>query len=285
MLKEGITLMHEHVYIDLSHLKNDDAKLDDFENLVTEYKELYKNGVRNIVDVTNFSMGRNFDYMREVAKVTNMNILYSTGYYQDRFLPDNFNDLSVDNLVEIMLNDIKENNTSLIAEIGTSNGLITRNEEKLFIASAKVSNLTGLPISTHCTMGTMALEQIKILADNEVDLSRVIVGHTDLICKMDYFYQILDTGANIQFDTIGKNNYKDDKYRIECLKLLENSPYESNIFISMDITRKSHLKLNGGIGFNYLFDVFIPNCLDAGISKRFLDKIMIENPRRFFKGE
>ena len=41
MLKKGITYIHEHVYIDLSKVKNtDDTLLNDKEGMIEEFKEL-----------------------------------------------------------------------------------------------------------------------------------------------------------------------------------------------------------------------------------------------------
>ena len=66
LLKPGITLIHEHTTIDLSRIKNDpDTFLDCFDETVQEYKDLYKHGVRNIVDVTAKGMGRNVDYVQK----------------------------------------------------------------------------------------------------------------------------------------------------------------------------------------------------------------------------
>ncbi|MFP9075395.1 phosphotriesterase-related protein, partial [Enterococcus faecalis] len=60
MILEGITYMHEHTTIDLSRLKkSDDTNLNCFDETVSEYKNLYDKGVRNIVDVTNLDMRRN----------------------------------------------------------------------------------------------------------------------------------------------------------------------------------------------------------------------------------
>ena len=60
-LKDGYTLMHEHVTIDLSGVKKDlDCRLDCFEETVEEFKELYRLGVRNVLEVTNMGMGREY---------------------------------------------------------------------------------------------------------------------------------------------------------------------------------------------------------------------------------
>lgn len=87
MLKNGITYMHEHITIDLSEVKNnEDCKLDVISETIKEFKGLYEKGVRNVVDVTNIGMGRNISYVENVSKETGINIVFSTGFYQDSFI-------------------------------------------------------------------------------------------------------------------------------------------------------------------------------------------------------
>ena len=63
----GYTLMHEHITIDLSGVKKDtDCQLDCFEETLKEFQNLYKLGVRTVVDVTNDGMGRNTAYVSEI---------------------------------------------------------------------------------------------------------------------------------------------------------------------------------------------------------------------------
>ncbi len=49
----------------------------------------------------------------------------------------------------------------------------------------------------------------------------------------------------------------------------------------MDITRKSNLEQNGGIGYKHLFEVFIPKCIESGITKQQIEGILINNPKVF----
>lgn len=53
--------------------------------------------------------------------------------------------------------------------------------------------------------------------------------------------------------------------------------------LSMDITRKSHLKKNGGLGFCYLVESFIPQLLESGISKTQIEQMLRLTPYHFFK--
>lgn len=285
-MKNGITLMHEHVVLDLSKFKNDDCNFDDFDSLIYEYKKLYDYGVRTIVDVTNIGMGRDVDYVQKVEKETGIQVISCTGFYQEKFFPNNMPSLSVDDLSEIMLRELTEGIDNkriaqVIGEIGTSKNQITENEKKLFEAASKVSKKTGARITTHCTLGTMALEQIEIFKQQNIDLSMVTIGHLDLTGDIEYVLEVLRSGAYIAFDTIGKENYMSDQTRIDMLHRVVEAGYENKIFFSMDITRKSKLELNGGIGYKHLFEVFIPKCIESGITKQQIEGILIDNPKVF----
>ncbi|MEG1520267.1 MAG: hypothetical protein RR458_04690 [Clostridia bacterium] len=49
----------------------------------------------------------------------------------------------------------------------------------------------------------------------------------------------------------------------------------------MDITRKSHLGVNGGLSYSYIIEKFVPLMLTYGISEKSIEKMLIENPARF----
>lgn len=93
---------------------------------------------------------------------------------------------------------------------------------------------------------------------------------------------VIACGVTVGFDTIGKNNYLPDEKRIEFLLALEKDGLLNQVVLSEDLTRKSHLKYKGGIGYCYLFESFIPKLLEAGLSKASLDQMLIHNPQRIF---
>ncbi len=286
-MKSGITLMHEHVILDLSKLKNDDCNFNDYDSLVYEYKKLYKYGVRRIIDVTNIGMGRNIDYVKNIEDDTKIEIISCTGFYQEKFFPKNMDILSIKDISEIMLNELTigiegtDRVAKVIGEIGTSKGIITENERKLFEAAAQVSKKTGARITTHCTLGTMALEQIEIFKQQNIDLSTVTIGHLDLTGDIEYILEVLRTGVYVAFDTIGKENYMSDKVRIEMIQRIIKEGFIDKVFFSMDITRKSNLEQNGGIGYKYLFEKFLPQCISSGILEEQIENILIVNPQKF----
>lgn len=289
MLKEGITLIHEHTRIDLSRIKgDDDTNLNCKEATIKEFSELYDYGVRNIVDVTNMGMGRDPEYVREVAEKSGINIIQSTGFYKEPFLPDFVYDMDIDELSDLIAKEIEEGiedtgiKAQVIGEIGTSKDKIEAMEEKIFMASIKAHKKTGAIISTHTSLGTMALDQADMFIKEGVDPAKVVIGHQDLCGNLDQIKKLINLGFYVSFDTVGKNNYFPDVTRAEYLLDLQENNMLDRIFFSMDITRKSNLKYKGGIGYTYLFTEFIPLIKKAGISQESIDKILIDNPRRIF---
>lgn len=288
VLQKGITYMHEHTTIDLSRLKNiDDTNLNCYDETVAEYKKMYDKGVRNIVDVTNMDMRRNPLYVKRVSEETGMNIVQATGFYQDKFLPEFVTDYSIKQLTDFMVKEIREGiaetdiKAHIIGEIGTSKNIMMPREEKVFEASVLAHKETGVPITTHTTLGTYGHEQVAFFKERGVDLSRVVIGHVDLTGDIDYILHMLDQGVYVEFDTVGKENYQPDLLRVEMLKEIEKRGYTDKVFLSMDITRKSNMEYMGGIGYSYLLDTFVPLALDNGVSQKFITKMLEDNPVTF----
>lgn len=292
VLKPGITYAHEHIPIDRSEvIEDEDALLDSQQLVIQELKGLYKKGVRNIVEATCRGIGRNVAYAQKVATETGINIVQATGWYQSAFLPIEVYRLSVTQLAEMMIKDITigikntDIKAGVIGEIATTKNRWTEQEEKVFNAAVIASKETHTPIMTHTSIGTLGHEQVEFFQKKHANLSKIIIGHVDLTGNPNYVLEMLKTGINVEIDTIGKNNYMSDAKRVEIIKAAQDAGFTDQIVMSMDITRKSHLKANGGIGYAYLLDSFIPELKAGGVTEGFINKMLVENPQRIFGGD
>ena len=292
VLKPGITYAHEHIPIDRSEvIEDEDALLDSQQLVIQELKGLYKKGVRNIVEATCRGIGRNVAYAQKVATETGINIVQATGWYQSAFLPVEVYQLSVTQLAEMMIKDITigikntDIKAGVIGEIATTKNRWTEQEEKVFNAAVIASKETHTPIMTHTSIGTLGHEQVEFFQKKHANLSKIIIGHVDLTGNPNYVLEMLKTGINVEIDTIGKNNYMSDAKRVEIIKAAQDAGFTDQIVMSMDITRKSHLKANGGIGYAYLLDSFIPELKAGGVTEGFINKMLVENPQRIFGGD
>lgn len=282
----GITYCHEHLCIDLSSQKQDeDANFDQTEEIIKELQWLKHKGVSSLVELTNRGMGRKITVLRQIAQQSGIQVIVSTGFYKEPFLPDYVYTTDEKGLTKLLVEDIEcgieetKVRAHVIGEIGTSYNQVTATEEKVLRACAGAQVETGRPLSTHTTLGTMAIWQIQYLKKLGVDLTKLIIGHLDLNPEPEYLRNIASYGCYLGFDTIGKVNYQPDEKRIAAIQDLINHGHGKQILLSQDLTRKSHLKENGGIGYSYLMDDFVPRLLAAGISRQQLSQMLIDNPK------
>jgi predicted metal-dependent phosphotriesterase family hydrolase len=284
------TMIHEHLVFDLSGVRQEvdqDSRLEDTPILDREIQILKESGCNTIVEVSNLGMGRDAKALYHIAKKHDLVIVASTGFYKESVYPAFVFEKSAEELAEIMIREIKEGmddtdiKAGLISEIGSSLNKITATEQKVFQASIMAHKKTGAPISTHCEIGTMGKGQLEIFQRNEVNMNQISFGHQDLNTDIEEQLLLLNSGAYIQFDTIGKNSYRKDSDKVDNLLVLLDRGFEDQIMLSCDITRKSHLKAHGGHGYNHLFESFIPALVNSGVTKEIIEKMFIHNPRKF----
>lgn len=286
MIKD-VTYMHEHVTIDLSKEKNNiDCKLDTFDITKEEFLRLKELGVTRIVDVSNVGIGRDVNYVIKMEEATGLDIYMSTGYYKEPFLPKEVEELTVEELARKMIDDIKigidgrDKRATFIGEIGTGFEVMTELEKKVFQGAAIAQKATGVFITTHTSLGKLGHEQLDLLESLGVNLNKVILGHVALSNNLDYIKSLLKRGAYVEFDTIGKNGYLPDETRVNFIKTLCKEGWSEKIIMSVDLTRRSHLKINGGIGYAYLIETFVPMLREAGVKESDLENILVKNPKR-----
>lgn len=285
----GVCAAHEHLLIDLSKLKNDpDAILSNKVYMKEEMMHFYQAGGRSMVELTNEGMGRNVEKLKWLSEETGIHIVTCTGFYKDPFIPPYAQDWSWEQFAEHFIHEIQHGigdtgiYPGIIGEVGTSFNEIKPVERELLIGAGKSSVATGIPLSTHTTLGTMGIEQIDILFGVGVPKDQIIIGHQDLNKNTDEILEVLAAGVYIGFDTIGKNNYRPDEERIELLLDLIERGFHKQILLSADLTRQSHLQQNGGPGYDIVLREFIPGLRTKGVTEDVIDDLLVNNPAKAF---
>ena len=284
----GVTLCHEHLRADLSEKKADqDAALTDEALVTAEVADLVQAGAAALIEVTGIGMGRDVEYLKRVSAATGCHVVCATGFYYGQWLPEIVQTASVEQLADLFEQELPEGipgtggvRAGVIAEIGTSRGQILPAEEKVFKAAALAQRRTGAPITTHCSLGTMALEQLAILERAGADLSKVSIGHQDLNGDLATHVAIARRGAFVQYDTVGKERYQPDATRVRLVLEMAELGLADRLMLSLDISRPSYLKRRGGFGYAYLLTDFLPRLRAAGLDQASLDAILVGNPRR-----
>lgn len=286
----GITMCHEHLALDLSPVRGDqDSNFDDMKMIVDEIKKMQAYGIKSIVEVTGNDMGRDVEKLRFYSEECNINIIAATGFYLEEYHPEKIRKASPEKISEIFCKDIIEGidgtdiKAGVIGEVASGAECIGKSEKNVLIAAALAGRETGVAVTTHCQLGKLAMEQIEIFEQYGINLEKTVVGHLDLANDRKYYEDVLKTGVNIGFDTIGKVGYLKDEYRAENLIWLLERGWENQIVLSQDISRKSYLSTKGKYsGYMTVMKDFLPLLKQKGISENLVKKLLIDNPARIF---
>lgn len=289
----GFTMAHEHILTNPQgggEKDEPDHILDSLPKAIQMLKEYKEIGGAAIIEATPETWGRNVPGMYIASKETGVHVVACTGYMnQGSGMTKREDLLTIDDIADEMYNDVTKgmDGTSIKAgwvKCGASYMHITPNEEKVMRAGARVATETGTVFHSHTTTGTMGIEILEILEEENFDLSRMILAHVDRFPDLWYHRQLLNKGANLIFDGPHKAKYYPDQLRVDLLKQLIADGFEDQIMLSNDMGRRSHHTVyGGGPGFNWIKERFIPRLLDEGISQDVVDKFMIHNPARIYQ--
>src|SRR2546425_1007032 len=80
----GVTMMHEHILIQLRTL---DGILNDVDLAIDELRHYREAGGRTLVDVTSIGLGRDVAALVRTARETGLYVIAPTGYYTEPYYP------------------------------------------------------------------------------------------------------------------------------------------------------------------------------------------------------
>ncbi len=283
----GVTLTHEHIFIDLRFDGTGvDGVLDDVDLAIDELRRFKDAGGGAVVDVTNKYLGRNGAGLVRVARETGLQIIASTGYYRTVYYPPHVNELTINKLAEVMVDELTKGidgmdaKAGVIGELATQRDFITPPEERVFRAAARAHKKTGAPLSTHTWLETLGQDQLDLFEDEGVDLSHVIIGHMGDLSHLDNVRAVLARGANVQFDHVGMEHFQRDKQRVKNVCQLVQEGFAGRLLLSHDVCYKHLLHWYDGPGYDHMLTSFVPALRSAGVSEADMTTILVDNPRR-----
>ena len=152
----GFTLAHEHVLETSAGLQQVYPDFIDREGGIRKgiasLKEAYDEGLRTIVDLTTFDLGRDIRLLEQVSRESGVQIICCTGIWLD--IPRAFWYATPDMMAPLFIREIEEGieGTGLkagIIKVANDAGGVTREGELILRAAARAQRATGVPISTH----------------------------------------------------------------------------------------------------------------------------------------
>lgn len=292
--KVGFALPHEHTGIFLWHIPDrwDGWELTPDEEVVgDELREFRRRGGSTLVDLTPPGVGRDPERLRRMASRSGVQIVMGTGWYRQSYYPAEarIDRRTVDDLAAEIIREFSDGvagtgvRPGIIGEVGTDKPWLSAQEERVHRAAARASRETGMAISTHAVQSPIGLDQLRVFTEEGVDLARVVIGHADSYPVLDHYLAILDRGANLEFDFLGHRFAQEEAAEprlVELIVELLERGYGEQLLLSQDVCHNAQLKANGGFGYVYLQQHFLPTLRTAAVGEGEIRQMTIDNPRR-----
>ena len=307
----GLTLMHEHIFLDLmrdawifTNILNDPELAD------LELDILVQAGGATVVDLTSGGL-REFDNpimfhqndltplppplaVRRAAEGSGLKIIMGAGWYHENYYKPRLWDLSTDQMATEIIGELRDGmegtdvKAGIIGEIGAQYNRLSAIEERVLRAAARAQIETGVGLTTHTTRGVGGLEQLDVLEQEGVDLSRVVLAHSGGQPYPEYHARIARRGACVSFDRMGSLPDMTEFHRqrvLQNIKRLIDDGHTDRIVLSHDVCYADDLATNGGCGYAWL----------PAVGRQMLEReidltdaqwrtIMVETPRRILAG-
>jgi len=303
----GVTLMHEHVFIMTTEIMEnypegwgDGAKRE--ADAIVRLNELKSRGVDTIVDLTVVGLGRYVPRIARIAAATELNIVVATGLYTYNDVPMYFHYLGPgaplggpEPMIEMFVRDIEHGigDTGIKAAIlkcATDEPGVTPGVERVLRAVAQAHRETGVPISTHTHAETKrGLEQQRIFAEEGVDLTRVIIGHSGDTTDIGYLEELIAAGSYLGMDRFGVDAFLSTEERVKTVATMCERGHAEKMVLSHDASCYFDALPEATLpvalpNWHYLHihnDV-IPALRQRGVTDEQLSTMLVDNPRRIF---
>ena len=303
----GVTLMHEHVFILSPEIManypegwgDEDARI---ASAIEKLNALKAIGVDTIVDPTVIGLGRYIPRIQRVAAATDLQIVAATGIYTYNDVPMYFHFTGPgtalngpEQMVEMFVRDITEG----IAGTGVKAGILkcatdepglTPGVERVLRAVAQAHRATGVPITTHThAHSRRGLDQQRVFADEGVDLSRVIIGHSGDTTDLDYLEELIAAGSYLGMDRFGLNNILNFEDRVDTVARMCERGHANKMVLAHDASCYIDWLPEAALPFAlpdwhflHIHNDVLPALSQRGVTEEQIATMLVDNPRAIF---
>lgn len=309
----GPTLMHEHVFVlNTEHLGNYGAGTwwDEEAQVaaaVEKLRRLRALGISTIVDPTVLGLGRDIERVQRVAAQVDVHIVVATGLYTYGDLPFTYSNRGPGLLLDgpdPMIEDFTRDLTEGIGTTGVRAAFLkcavehepaSPGVERALRAVARTHVATGAPITVHTSAHeATAAGVLAMLAEERVDLTKVVLAHAGDSTDVDALMALADTGAVLGMDRFGVDVYCSTADRVATIAALAARGYADRMVLSHDAScfidwfGPDSGELLAAVlpnwHYEHISNDVLPALREAGVSDAQVDQMLITTPRRYFGG-
>lgn len=300
----GVTLMHEHVFVLSPEIIanypegwGDETAREDA--AVEKLNALKAAGVDTIVDPTVIGLGRYIPRIQRVAARTDLQIVVATGVYTYGDVPMYFHFTGPgtalngpETMTDLFIRDITEGIAgtgvkAAILKCATDEAGITPGVDRVLRATAAAHRATGVPITTHThAHSRRGLEQQRIFAEEGVDLSRVVIGHSGDTTDLDYLEELIAAGSYLGMDRFGIDNILSFDDRVDTVVTMCERGHADKMVLAHDASCYIDWLPEAALplvlpNWHYLHihnDV-LPALRQRGVTEEQITTMLVDNPK------
>jgi len=293
----GTVLSHEHVLVSIGEDSHHYPWMFDWErtraNVIRDLREAKVHGVDTIIDVTTPDLGRDVEFVRDVAAASGMNVVVATGIWLA--IPPSFWERDLDAIADIFVHEIEigiDGSGIKAGVIKVANdartGGVTPEGERILRGAARALKRTGCPISTHqSATEQIGARQVEIFREEDAPMDRICIGHSADTNDVGYLESLLQAGVFLSMDRYGGADWRS---RNATVKALIDRGWADRLMLGHDdsptpILAGEEPPLEDPAPYQFLGTVAIPGLRADGVSDDVIDTMLRTVPRRFLTGE
>jgi phosphotriesterase-related protein len=300
--------MHEHVFVLTPDVQQNHDEWDEESQVsqaVAKLTALKAAGYDTIVDPTVIGLGRFIPRITRVAEqVDGLNVIVATGIYTYDTVPFYFMHkgwgISPDfpePMVEMFVRDITEG-------IPGANGVraaflkcaidsygMTKDVERIMRAEAQAHRQTGAPMTIHTHPESKSgVEVHKVLSDEGVDPTRVVLGHSGDSTDADHLSELAELGYLLGMDRFGLNLTTSFEDRVGIVLELVRRGFANSLVLAHDaacyidwVDQALVPSVLGDWHYLHIENDVLPALRKGGVTDEQIDQMLMVNPRRYFE--
>lgn len=296
--KMGITLGHEHFKWEYDWKKallryeskenNMDEDEQSFHTIMPILKDLKQHGCQCVVEASPPFGGENPKLLYHLSKASNLHIIANTGWNLDKSTFDPNDGMFVEGLANQWINDFicgmdTVENQSIqpgYIKLLLDKGKLSEIDKSMLLAATIASKKTGMPIHCHILEAEMVYDVIALLDEVSFDYNKFLWAHTDRESNLEVIAFAIKKGMWLGLDQIRVGTEK-EKCKL-LMEIIKRGAYDK-VILSQDYdfyeeAMTDLLKHPCA----YLFQCFLPYCIEQGVNPDLLMRILRDNPSRFY---
>lgn len=295
----GVTLSHEHILVGMGEDNHHYPWRFDWEatraNAIRELQEARAGGIGTIIDLTTPDLGRDVEFVRDVARQAGIHVVVATGIWRD--IPRSFWTRDPDEIADIFVHEIEVGivHTDIragVIKVANDMGGVTPEGERILRGAARACKRTGIPISTHqWAPEEVGWQQVQIFEEEGVPMDRVAIGHSADTTDVDYLERLLERGVYLSMDRYpGAPGRPTWEQRNATVKALIDRGWAHRLMLGHDYAPMPVVKsqqpppAQGPTRYLFVSTVAVPALLREGVPQETIDFMLREVPRRFLAG-